>query len=305
LFKRGPTVHQPGRKNKAATQNSYKTGISASAPPAEHPDVVYLHVLRFAANLSLQFGEVGLLERFASARAAGFAGVELPFPYAHPKEQLAELLHQHGLELVVQNLPAGSWERGDRGIACLPERRAEFRDGVALALEYAVALGCRRVNCLAGVGRGVTIGVAFDTLVENTRFAASALAKAGIELLLEPINTRDVPHFFLNRSAQALEVIEAAGNTNVRILYDVYHMQIMQGYLVEDIRRCFGRIGHVHIADNPGRHQPGTGDIDYAVVFRHLEQLGYTGWIGCEYQPLGPSQDVLSWLRAYHRAARA
>jgi len=247
------------------------------------------------------FGEVGFLERFAAARAAGFDGVELQFPYAHPKELLAGLLKEHSLELVLHNLPAGNWDRGDRGIACLPDRREEFRDGVGLAIEYATALGCPRVNCLAGVARGVTTELAFDTLVGNLKFAAAALGKAGIQLLIEPINTRDVPHFFLSQSAQALAIIEATGSDNLRLQYDVYHMQVMQGYLVEDIRRCFSKIEHFQIADNPGRHQPGTGEIDYRVVLRLIDQLGYTGWIGCEYQPLGTTRDALTWLDAYRR----
>lgn len=247
------------------------------------------------------FGEVGFLERFALARAAGFEGVEFPFPYAHPKELLAGLLREHGLQLVLHNLPAGNWERGERGIACLPDRREEFRDGVGLAIEYATALGCPRVNCLAGISRGATTEVAFDTLVENLKFAAAALGKAGLQLLIEPLNTRDTPHFFLSQSAQALAIIEATGSENLRLQYDVYHMQVMQGYLVEDIRRCLPMIAHVQIADNPGRHQPGTGEIDYRVVLRLFDQLGYTGWIGCEYHPLGTTQEALAWLDAYRR----
>jgi hydroxypyruvate isomerase len=260
-------------------------------------------VLRFAANLATLFGEVVFFERFARAREAGFEGVEFPFPYADPKERLAELLQEHGLEQVLMHLPPGDWERGDRGIACLPERRGEFRDGIGLAIEYASALGCRRVSCLAGIPRGISADVASDTFVDNLRFAAAALAKSGIQLLIEPLNTRDVPRFFLSQSAQALAIIDATSSNNVWLQYDVYHMQVMQGYLVEDIRRCFPKIAHFEVADNPGRHEPGTGEIDYPFVLRQIEQLGYTGWIGCEYQPLGTTRDALAWLHAYRRGS--
>jgi hydroxypyruvate isomerase len=262
-------------------------------------------VLRFAANLDVLFGEVGFLERFERARAAGFEGVEFPFPYAVPKDRLKELLQEHSLEHVQMHLPAGDWKRGDRGIACLPERRGEFRDGVGLAIEYASALGCRRVSCLAGIVNGISVDAAFDTFVDNLRFAAAALAKAGIQLLIEPLNTRDVPGFFLSQSAQALSVIEATKSDNVWLQYDVYHMQVMQGYLVEDIRRCFPRIAHIQVADNPGRHQPGTGEINYPFLLRQIDQLGYTGWIGCAYEPLGTTREALAWLHAYRRGTFA
>lgn len=261
-------------------------------------------MLRFSADLGTLFDEVDFLERFARAREAGFDGVEFPSPYAYPKNELAELLQQHGLEAVLHNLPSGNAERGDRGIACQPDRRGEFRDGVGLAIEYARALGCRQLNCWAGSARGIPATLAFDTFVENLRFAAAALGKAGIGLLIEPMNTRDEPHFFLSQSAQALGILDATGSDNVRLLYDVYHMQVMQGYLVEDVRRCYPKIGHFHIADSPGRHQPGTGDIDYPVLLREIERLGYSGWIGCEYQLTGASREALGWLHAFWRARR-
>ena len=293
-------------------------------------------MLRFAANLDTLFGEVSFLERFARARAAGFDGVECASPYAHPKAALAEQLERHSLEQVLLHLPPSDWARGDRGIACLPERRGEFRDGIGLAIEYASALGCKRVCCWAGIpvsdspvtgssvarspvasspASGVAAGGAaagtapkvssLDTFVDNMRFAAAALGKAGMQLLIEPINTRDVPGFFLSQSAQALSVIEATQSDNVWLAYDVYHMQVMQGYLVEDIRRCFPKIAHFQIADNPGRHQPGTGEIDYGVVLRLIEQLGYTGWVGCEYTPVGTSRDAVAWLHTYRRGMNA
>jgi hydroxypyruvate isomerase len=261
--------------------------------------MLWIWVLRFAANLAMLFGEVGFLQRFARARAAGFDAVENPDPYAEPKERQAELLKEHRLEQVLMRLPSGNWQRGERGIACLPARREEFREGVGLAIEYALALGCQRVGCLSGSAHGIPPHVALETFVDNLRFAAAALEKAKIQLLIEPLNTRDVPGNLLSQSAQALAIIADTGSANVRLQYDVYHMQVMQGYLVEDIRRCLPKIGHFQVADNPGGHQPGTGEIDYPYLLGQIEKLGYTGWIGCAYQPLGTSREALTWLNAY------
>lgn len=227
--------------------------------------------------------------------------MEFPFPYGAPKEAIAEQVLVNGLSVVLHNLPPGDWARGDRGMACQPERRGEFRDGVGLALEYARALGCSRLNCLAGSAPGA----AFDTLVENLRFAAGELGKAGVQLLVEPINTRDMPGFFLSTSAQALAVIEAVGSENLWLQYDVYHMQVMQGDLARDIERCLPKIGHVQIADNPGRHEPGTGEIHYPFVLGWLEKLGYGGWVGCEYVPRGRTEEGLGWLAAYREGRSA
>jgi hydroxypyruvate isomerase len=262
-------------------------------------------MLRFSANLGMLFREVAFLDRFERARGAGFEAVEFPFPYDHPKHALAERLAAHGLALVLHNLPAGDWANGERGIACLPDRRGEFRDGVGLALDYAQELGCTRLNCLAGTAHGLSRDVALDTLVDNLRFAAAELGKAGVQLLVEPINTRDMPGFFLNTSAQALELIEAVGSPNLWLQYDVYHMQVMRGDLARDLERCLPQIGHVQIADNPGRHEPGTGEIHYSFVLDWLERLGYGGWVGCEYHPLTTTEAGLGWLSAYRRDAAA
>jgi hydroxypyruvate isomerase len=262
-------------------------------------------MLRFSANLGMLFGEVAFLERFARARGAGFDGIEFPFPYDHPKQAIAERLEAHRLALVLHNLPPGDWANGERGIACQPDRRAEFRDGVGLGLEYAQALGCRRLNCLAGTAHGLSHAVALETLVDNLRFAAAELAKAGVELLIEPINTRDMPGFFLNTSARALAVIEAVAAPNLWLQYDVYHMQVMQGDLARDLERCMPKVAHVQIADNPGRHEPGTGEIHYPFVFAWLERLGYAGWVGCEYHPETTTEAGLGWLAAYRRDAAA
>jgi hydroxypyruvate isomerase len=256
-------------------------------------------MLRFSANLGMLFAEVPFLERFARARAAGFHGVEFPFPYDHPREAIAEQLAAARVEVVLHNLPPGDWARGERGIACRPDRRGEFRDGVGRALEYARALGCTRLNCLAGSADGLSDAVAVDTLVENLRFAANELGKAGVRLLVEPINTRDMPGFFLNTSRQALSVMEMVASPNLWLQYDVYHMQVMQGDLARDIERCLPRVAHVQIADNPGRHEPGTGEINYPFVLGWLDRLGYTGWVGAEYHPATTTEAGLGWLTPY------
>jgi len=256
-------------------------------------------MLRFAANLGMLFDEADFLERFALAADAGFAGVEYPFPYAHPAPLLRERLEAHALTQVLLNLPPGNWDAGERGLACDPERRGEFRDGVGLGLEYARALGCTRLNCLAGIAPRVAPERAFQTLVDNLRFAAAELAAAGVQLLIEPINTRDMPGFFLCHSAQALSVCDAVGSDNLRLQFDIYHMQVMEGDLTRTIERCWPRIGHFQIADCPGRHEPGSGEICYPFVLGQIERLGYAGWIGCEYRPENGTAVGLRWLDAY------
>ena len=255
---------------------------------------------RFAANLTMLFNEVGFLDRFAAAAEAGFKGVEYLFPYAYPKEELVERLRAHGLTQALHNLPAGDWDAGDRGIGCHPDRIGEFQEGVGRAVDYASALGCTRVNCLAGIApEGADSGVLRETFVANLRFAAGALASAGITLLIEAINTRDIPGFYLCRTDQALAIIDEAGAPNLALQYDVYHMQIMEGDLAPTIERHLDRIGHIQISDTPGRHEPGTGEINYPFLFDHLDRLGYDGWVGCEYKPAAATADGLGWVRPY------
>ncbi len=255
---------------------------------------------KFAANLTMMFNEVEFTERFAAAARAGFRGVEYLFPYPYPADRLAELLARHELLQALFNLPAGDWAAGDRGIACIPGRASEFRDGVGKAIEYAAALGCPRLNCLAGVPpAGLSAAEAHDTLVANVAFAAAELERHGIRLLIEPINTRDIPGFFLNRTAQALGVIAESGSKNVGLQYDVYHMQIMEGDLACTMERNLPLIGHIQVADHPGRHEPGTGEIHYPFLFAHLDRLGYAGWVGCEYKPAGKTEAGLDWFRPY------
>ncbi|MDP1958007.1 MAG: TIM barrel protein, partial [Rhodocyclaceae bacterium] len=208
---------------------------------------------------------------------------------------------------------AGNWAAGERGIACLPERKAEFQDGVGRAIEYAEALGCTRLNCLAGAVPVLRGGPAsavppaptfaekhFETLVDNLRFAAAATQRAGIRLLLEPLNNRDNPGFFVPTTARALQVLDAVGSRNLQVQYDVYHAQVMEGDLARTLETQLARIGHIQIADNPGRHEPGTGEIHFPFLFKRLEQLGYPGWIGCEYKPSGATEDSFGWLDDFH-----
>jgi hydroxypyruvate isomerase len=255
---------------------------------------------KFAANLTFLFNEVVFLQRFEAAAKAGFKGVEYLFPYEYPKEQIAELLQRNGLAQALFNLPAGDWGAGERGIACHPDRVGEFQEGVGKAIEYAKALGCGQVNCLAGIApRRVSQQRLRETFVSNLRFAASELEKAGVRLLIEPINTRDIPGFYLCHAAQARAIIEDVGSGNLGLQYDVYHMQIMEGDLAHTIEANKDIIRHVQIADNPGRHEPGTGEINYPFLFGFLDKLGYSGWIGCEYRPLGATEAGLGWIAPY------
>ena len=255
---------------------------------------------KFAANLTMLFNEVEFLARFEAAARAGFRGVEYLFPYPFSKEQLVEQLGKHKLTQVLHNLPAGDWAAGERGIACHPNRVAEFQDGVGKAIDYATALNCKQVNCLAGIQpKDVTSDAARRTLVDNLKFAANALAAANIRLLIEPINTRDIPGFFLNGTNQALSIIDDVGSANLFLQYDVYHMQIMEGDLAPTIQRNLNRIPHLQIADNPGRNEPGTGEINYPFLFQFIDQLGYEGWIGCEYKPKTTTLDGLGWIKPY------
>ncbi len=255
---------------------------------------------KFAANLTMLFTEVPFLERFALARQAGFTHVEYLFPYAFKVEDLNSVLEQHRLKQVLFNLPSGDWAAGDRGIGASPGREAEFRAGVPQAIEYATALGVPRLNCLAGKRvAGHSDAEHRDTLVENARFAATELAKHGLELLIEPINHFDIPGFFVNRTEHAIQLIDEVGLPNVRVQYDIYHAQREEGELTATFRQHLDRIGHIQIADNPGRHQPGTGEINFPFLFRQLDESGYEGWLGLEYVPSPNTTASLGWLREH------
>ncbi|WP_414451759.1 hydroxypyruvate isomerase [Burkholderia sp. 22PA0099] len=253
---------------------------------------------KFAANLTMLFNELPFLDRFQAAAQAGFDAVEFLFPYPYDKQELAERLDTHGLKLVLHNLPAGNWEQGERGIACLPDRTAEFQDGVGRAIDYAKALKVPQLNCLVGIASASAArDTTLVTIVENLRFAAKALKQEGIRLLVEPCNAYDIPGFALNRSAEALDVIRAVGSDNLFLQYDIYHMQRMEGELAATLRAKLPSIAHIQLADNPGRHEPGTGEIHYPYLFALLDELGYDGYVGCEYKPRGTTRDGLGWLR--------
>ena len=252
---------------------------------------------KFAANLTMLFTEVPFLDRFEKAAAAGFTRVEFLFPYAFPAQEIALRLEKHRLQLVLHNLPAGNWDAGERGIACHPDRVAEFREGVPRAIEYAKALGVAQLNCLAGKApAGVDEIDLRRTFVENLRFAAAELKKAGLKLLIEPINTFDIPGFWLNRTAQALDIVEEVGADNLFVQYDIYHAQRMEGEIATTLAKHLAKIGHVQIADNPGRNEPGTGELNYDFLFAHLDRIGYTGFVGCEYKPATTTEAGLGWL---------
>ncbi|MEJ8839636.1 hydroxypyruvate isomerase [Ramlibacter sp. AN1133] len=254
---------------------------------------------RFAANLTMLFTEHPFLERFDHAARTGFKAVEFLFPYAFPAREIRRRLDANGLELVLHNLPAGNWEAGERGIACHPDRVGEFREGVARAIEYAQVLNVRQLNCLVGKApAGVADEVLRRTVVDNLRFAADALKKAGLRLLIEPINTFDIPGFYLNRTVQAAGMLVEVGADNAFIQYDIYHAQRMEGELAATIEKYLPRIGHIQLADNPGRNEPGSGEINYPFLFAHLDRIGYDGWIGCEYRPATSTEAGLGWRQA-------
>lgn len=248
---------------------------------------------RFAANLSTLFTEHPFLDRFAAAADAGFEAVECQFPYVHGPDEVAAALARAGLPMVLHNAPAGDWAAGDRGIAAVPGREAEFREGVERAIVYARTLGCRQVNCLAGLATGPDAEAAF---LDNLTFAADRFGAEGVRCLTEPINPRDVPGFFLSSVEQAAGLIERISSPNLFIQYDIYHQQRTGGEIAGTFQRFQPRISHIQIADTPGRREPGTGEINFPFVFAQLDRAGYEGWIGCEYFPGRPTPDTLGWL---------
>jgi hydroxypyruvate isomerase len=252
---------------------------------------------KFAANLTMLFNEVPFMERFALAAKAGFEAVEYLFPYDFDREALRAALDLHGLTQVLHNLPAGNWAGGERGIAVLPDRIDEFRRGVATAIDYATALGCKQVNCLSGIAPvGVSDEVLRNTFVSNLKLAADEFEKHGIRLLIEPINRFDIPGFYLNTPDQAASIIAEVGSGNLFIQYDLYHQQRTEGELIGTFQKHQAKIAHIQLADNPGRNEPGTGEIAWPFVFRTLDAQGYDGWIGCEYKPRTTTAEGLGWL---------
>lgn len=261
-------------------------------------------MLHFSANLSMLFAGHAFLDRFAAAAQAGFTAVEVQFPYAFAAADIRQRMADHGLHMVLHNLPAGRWDAGERGIACHPDRVQEFRAGVQEAIAYAQALGAGQLNCLAGIApAGVSDSQLHDTLVANLAYAATALKAQGLKLLLEPINTFDIPGFYVHRTAQAIAILDQVGADNALVQYDIYHAQRMEGELTATLQRYISRIGHIQVADNPRRHEPGTGEINYRYLLGCLDAWGYDGYIGCEYIPLDSShqgtQAGLGWLAAH------
>lgn len=255
---------------------------------------------RFAANLSMLYTEHPFLDRFEAAAADGFEGVEFLWPYDFAPEAIAERLHQHGLEQVLFNLPPGDWARGERGMACHPGREAEFAASVETALRYARALGCRRLHAMSGVlPAGVTAAQARETWVTNLRAAARRVAREGITLLIEPINNRDMPGYFLTHQQQAHDLVSEVGEANLQVQMDFYHCQIMEGDLIRRLQRHMQGVGHVQIAGVPDRHEPDRGEVNYPAVFEALDAAGYTGWVGCEYRPAGETRAGLGWVRPW------
>lgn len=251
---------------------------------------------KFAANLTMLFNEVPFLDRFDAAAKAGFQGVEYLFPYDFQPEELVERLQRNKLTQVLHNLPAGDWAGGERGIAVLPDRQDEFREGVDRAIKYATALGCKQVNILAGIAKDVDPADAKRIFIKNLKFAAPKLQAAGLKLLIEMINTRDIPGFYLTSTKQALEILDEVGSDNLFLQYDLYHMQIMEGDLARTIEANLPKIAHIQLADNPGRNEPGTGEINYPFIFQYLDSIGYEGWVGAEYKPKNETTAGLTWL---------
>jgi hydroxypyruvate isomerase len=261
----------------------------------------------FAANLSMLYPEFGFLDRFGAAAQDGFKAVEYLFPYAFERREIAARLKAHGLQQVLFNAPPGDWDAGERGLACLPGREAEFRVGMVQALDYAAALDCPRVHVMAGLlPAGCTRETYYPTYIGNLRWAALEAARQGVDVLIEPINLRDMPGFFLNRQDQAHQVIADVGAPNLKVQMDLYHCQIVEGDLAMKLHQYLptGHVGHIQIAGVPLRHEPDLGELNYPYLFSVLDELGYTGWVGCEYRPRaglqpGGTSTGLGWLKPW------
>lgn len=261
--------------------------------------------LSLSANLTLMYTEFPMLERFRAAARDGFAGCEMLFPYAWSIEALGEALSDSGLPLVLHNLPPGDWEAGERGIACLPGREAEFREGVDRAIEYATALDCPALNCLAGL-RPVSLARedALNILCENLAYALPKMEAAGLCLNLEAINSRvDMPGFLLDSGEQVLSLMAELAHPALGFQYDIYHMAVMGGDVVQQLQAWGPQIRHVQFADTPGRHEPGSGSLDWPRIFSALAQCAYSGWVSAEYRPAQTeTANTLSWVRGFHEA---
>lgn len=254
---------------------------------------------QFAANLSMMFTEVPFLDRFAAASNAGFRAVEFLFPYECSPEAVALRARAAAVEVVLFNMPPGDWSAGERGLACIPGREEEFRAGVDKALAYAVRMGTVRLHAMAGIQpKGADPAACRETLIENLKYAADKLARHDITLLLEAINTHDLPGFFVSTQAGSHSICEAVNAVNLKMQMDLYHMQMTEGDLATKLTLYAPQCGHIQIAGCPGRNEPDTGEIRYEYLFRRLDALHYDGWVGCEYRPVGKTGDGLGWLQS-------
>ena len=253
---------------------------------------------KFAANLSMLFTEQPFLERFKAASEHGFEFIEYLFPYEWPAELLAKQLQRHKLQQVLFNLPPGNWGAGERGIACLPDRIAEFETGIDQAINYAKILGVTQVNCLAGLApKHIEHRILWQTFCSNIDYAAQRFQEHGITLLIEPINSKvDMPHFFIDTLEKVLNIISELKHSNIKIQFDIYHMQIMQGNIIRSLEKHLTSIAHIQFADNPGRHEPGTGELNFNTIFKYLDKLNYTGYVSAEYVPLQNTSRSLHWF---------
>lgn len=271
---------------------------------------------RFAANLSMLYPELDFLDRFEAAARDGFRAVEYLFPYPYERRELKARLEANGLQQVLFNAPPGDWDGGERGLACLPGRETEFREGVKKAIDYAQALDCPRIHVMAGLLReGVERDALQPTYVANLQWAAAEAAKASLDVLVEPINTRDIPRFFLNRQDHAHEIVESVGAPNIKVQMDLYHCQIVEGDVAMKIRKYLptGRVGHFQIAGVPQRFEPDLGELNHDYLFEVIDEVsaacGWQGWVGCEYRPArgavkNGSSDGLGWLRKHQKQDR-
>jgi hydroxypyruvate isomerase len=256
---------------------------------------------RFAANLTMMFNEVPFIERFSKAAAAGFEAVEFLFPYAHSPEEISAELDKHKLTLALFNMPPGDWDAGDRGMAAIPGRESEFRKNVETSLHYALALGCKTLHAMSGITEGFARSACEDSFVSNFSYAADQLAPHGITLLVEPINSRNMPGYFISHQADALALLERVGRANAAVQLDLYHAQIMDGDLTRLIEKMKNRFAHVQMASVPARHEPDEGEVNYPHLYAVLDAEGYDGWIGCEYNPRGVTEDGLGWFAPWKR----
>ncbi len=255
---------------------------------------------RFAANLSMMFNEMPFLDRFGAAARAGFKAVEFLFPYEHPAAEIRQRLDDHGLQVVLFNMPPGNWAAGERGIASLPGRQSEFSEGVVRALDYADALGCKLLHAMAGIPPDGTHPLtAASVFAANLAVACEQAHAAGKKVVIEPINHRDIPRYHLNTAEQGADIIAAIGPDRLGLQYDIYHTQITQGDVSRRMEALLPLIAHMQIADVPGRNEPGTGEIAWDYVFRRIDALGYTGWIGLEYRPAGETVAGLGWRERF------